>query len=55
MEDYSNWPIKKDFLVDPLDGEIQVKNVHVVLIASMESLVGLLNTGHFKSGKFLPL
>ena len=40
MEDYSKWPIKKDFRVDRLEGEIQAKNVHVVLLASMESLRG---------------
>ena len=38
LEYYSKWPIKKDFRVDRLEGEIQAKNVHVVLLASFESL-----------------
>ena len=36
-EEYEKWPIKLDFRVDRLEGEIQAKNVHIVLLSSQET------------------
>ena len=39
QEDYSNWPIKLDFRVDKLEGELVLKENHIVMFIS-EELVG---------------